>query len=453
MFIKPRMFFRSPMLMNEAGGAGGGAPAAAAPSAPAAQSSPASTGGSPNTPSQPSGAPVGDSGVQDRARSSKKLNNEFLTSKDNAIHKTRGKVGSLDDIKKLSTKARATGELEGKTVDLDPGAAPGSDPLQSRAEGTPNPEVIPAAKGSAVSTPIEGDPEAEAALEVDPNQYQPNLKYKAYDEEHDIPERFRDLIKDPESEKEVHEVFQKLHGFEKVKENYQNLDKQVRETIVPEVNFFRGKVGEINEALARKDLFGAMKILNVPEEMVLHAVAERVRLMDMPPEQRAMHDARVAAEERERASARQLQSLEARVQESEKLAKRSAFESLLAREDVASVENDFDGRLAKPGAFKQLIVDHGHLVYIQSEGRINLSPEQAYQEVVRKYGLNVTARSAPNQGNPPSKAAPKATAPAQPPTPKIIPNVASNAASTTRARPQINSVDDIRKERKLRFGR
>lgn len=387
----------------------------------------------------------------------------------------KAKVTSLADLKKLHSDNVDPKDLKTNSVTIDESAA---DNVQMES-GRPEPKnsrkrEIPIDTGEveepeieAIESTEEEQPTEEVTQENDgstqEDKYEPKLKYRAYDEEHDIPELFHSIIKDPESERQVHEIFQKSHAFEKTKAKYEGLEASVKRDLVPEINFYRQVREDLNYFAKSGDIFSLAKKFGLDEKTVLQKAAEYVQLLEAAPEVRAMHEAKIRAEEQNRESARRLAALEQKAIESEMLAKQVAFESILKREDVQSVARSFDERIGTPDAFKKMVAQHAHQIYLNSvqaaqsgQGTvIDLSPEQAVQEFMRAYGLSFQAQSASaatNQTNQTQrKQQTNVATPA--PKPRIIPNIASKGQSNIGQKPVFKSVKDIEKYRKERFGR
>lgn len=416
----------------------------------------------------------------DRAMARKKAADDQERAEKREAKASKKKINSLADLRKLHSSKVAPEELKHGDIEVDGGALPNPRPPELE-RGRPEPKVKTQTKVQHVEQVEEETPEtdgrgdietaqveegqvAEASEEAQTEEYKPNLKFKAYGKEHDIPELFHSLITSPETERAVHEVFEKSQAFEKTKAAYANLERVVSEQIYPELEFYRNVREDLNDFAGRGDVFGLLGKFGFDERKVLQAAAERVSLLEASPEVRAMHEGRERAEALNRESARRLAALERKSAESDRLAKRLAFESTLARGDVAAVAQEFDQKMGKPGSFGRMVAQHAHQVYLSSvdmaqsgRGRvIDLTPEQAVQDFMRVYGLSfpdvetVAADSTPARQA--AKPVAKATA-TQAQKPKIIPNIGSRAASTTDARPVFKTARDIANYRKQRFGR
>lgn len=282
--------------------------------------------------------------------------------------------------------------------------------------------------------------------------FTPSFKYKAFGKEHDIPEIFKGVITNPESEREVQQVLERAHAMDRFKTNLTQLDTMVKEQIAPEIQFHRKTRQEFNELLNRGDIMGVLRKMNVSEEKFLQAAAERATIRTLPPEQRAQYEAREQAEAQRTQAANQVQQLQEQVQNMQASAKSYAIQSTFARGDVRAVADEFDGRVGQPGAFEKMVRDHGALLYSQGT---DITPEQAVSAVMQRYGLQVptggNAAGSPQVTTPVgSRAAPQA--PARPPA-KVLPNITSRAAATVRSKPTINNVEDLRKLRAQTRGR
>jgi len=378
-----------------------------------------------------------------------------LSSGKTSIQKERGLDPSKSVMEQLREKSRkhnpAAKPVEAEIV-ADESAMPGHGPSEVGEPGepeiaplapAPGETEIPKEEGSLVSTPVGDHTPGEEEAPAEP-AFTPNLKYKAFGQEHDIPEKFRGLITDPESEREVHQVFERAHAFDRYKATLTQLDADIKQKIVPELQFYRQTKDNFNALLQKGDIFGVLGKMGMPREKVLQAVADRIRIEQLPPEQREAYDAREHAQAISEQAASQIQQMQLRMQNLESLAKHSAIQSTFARGDVRSVADDFDKRVGQTGSFEALVRDHGALLYSQGK---DITPEEAVQAVMQRFGLSVPAQPAAAPAKTPQQVRPVTTTPM-----KVLPNVPSRAAAT-RSRPQINGVADIRKAASQMRGR
>lgn len=392
----------------------------------------------------------------------------------------RAQVQKLDDIKKLSSQNVRNPKTT--TVETDDMALPEPKPEAPRAEyieGRPDPktarknqepvpdEALDTVIGEVENTDDFPNPEdLEQALvseeEVQEKAFVPNLKFKAYGQEHDVPERFQSLITDAESEKEVKDVLTRAHAFDRTRERLTMADNYIERDLAPKLAHYDGIRAELGELAQAGDIFGLAERFGIDTNKVLIAAADRIRMEQADPSVRAMHEARVKAERESRESARRLNTLEAQAAETAASEKTRVFQSLLARDDVSALAATFDERQGKPGTFAKMIQQRAQSIYLNSKaaadaGRgqvIDLTPQQAILQFMQEYGLTLSpaapgqTKATPQTPNKPTSQAPGGTR-----TPKTIPNIQSRPAAPGPGRPEIKSVKDIEKIRREKYGR
>jgi hypothetical protein len=307
----------------------------------------------------------------------------------------------------------------------------GLDKLASKAK-----EVIE--KG--VETPV---------LEGKPAPFTPNLKFKVMDKEHEIPKEFQGMIKDEKSEKMVRELHEKALGLDIVKQKFNETREEKNSLIAENTEIKRSIDGlrtvvqgaiKSGNLLKLDDFFSKLQI---PEEVIMKYALQKVQFAELPPEQRQILEANMSAEKRAEMLQAQYEDSQSQVATQAQEMKAQMLEHTLAREDIRAVAQDWDTKVGKPGSFKALVAQVGHLAWLQSDGKVDLTPEQAVQEVMRGYGLQAPTAAAPGNATP----APGTPAPAQKRviqrTTNTIPNVQGRSSSPLKAKPK--SIDDLKK--------
>lgn len=393
------------------------------------------------------------------------------------------KVQSLADIKKKhSSNVEQPIETE---VEVDPEALPNPkmeagrpDPeVKSRRRADPEGETVaredePEVQALAtdessaeVTEPLEGEPPVEGEETVE--EFVAKTKFTAYGKEHDIPEMFHSLMTTPETERTVHDVFERAQAFDKTKERLAQVDQYFQQEIAPELTGYRQTREELVGMAKERDLFALASKFGFSENDILHLASERLSILESGPEEKRRHAELQRSRQEQRESARRIAELENKSMESAQLAKRTAFESVLARDDIQALAKEIDEKMGSQGYFARSIWQHGKQVYKDSAelarmGRghiVDLAPEDAVKDFMRVNGLSfpeapATTTSAKGAAAPAKgKAAAQATAtPA--PKPKIIPNLGTKPSGTpSGARPVVNSIKDIERIRKEKYGR
>ncbi len=241
--------------------------------------------------------------------------------------------------------------------------------------------------------------------------FEPSLKYKVMDKEHEIPPEFKALMKDADSEKKIREIFEKSTGLDTVKENLatartdrDNARKQHAE-LNGQINEMRSTYQSAVQSGDMHKLDQLWKKLEIPQDVIMQYALEKVKLHEMAPEQRnalvAKQNAETQAETIRRQQAETSQVMQAQQSQMKQMMLEVAYNR---PENIAAAE-DFDNRLGKPGMFKETVRQWGEQEWFRSQGRVDLTPDQAVAAVIKHFGLATAAKtetatpavSAPNQ--------------------------------------------------------
>lgn len=274
--------------------------------------------------------------------------------------------------------------------------------------------------------------------------YTPNLKVKVMEQERDIPEWLKPLVKDAETEKQVKELVEKAYGLEYVKPKLEQ-ERQKSQAFSTENTQIKSQIQEVRELYARGDIDGWLARLGVPEERMLQWMADKIRYEQLPDDQKAILDARKNAEERAWRAEQQTTSYQTQSEQLLTQQVQMALESVLARPDVSTVAQAFDDRMKTPGAFKSEIQRRGDYVW-RTRNEI-VPPEKLVQEMMALLGpVAPSTTPAPTTGAETPVAAAKAPQVIPAKTPPVIPNISGR--STSALKPKVKSIDDIKRIQK-----
>lgn len=268
--------------------------------------------------------------------------------------------------------------------------------------------------------------------------YTPNYKLKVYDEEKELDDPFlKDLIKDQKSEEKVKEIAQKYLGFDTVKGRHEKLKgeyTQYQQQVQPVVEYYN----KAATFMQKGNLEGLFDLLQIPSDAIFRYAVKKAEEAQLGPEQQAqLQQQRQMAKQKEYLES-QNQTLMTQQQQQISQFRAQELSWTLQRPDVASVAKAFDDRVGRPGAFRQAIIDKGLAHYAATNGREDLSAEQATAEVMKLIGPVVTQTTMTAQQAQPLIQQPNG----QPP---IIPNVTGRGASPVRK--QMRSLADLKKKR------
>lgn len=340
----------------------------------------------------------------------------------------------VDDFEKGNGEVRVEQPTESVSPDTSSPAAIASESSVESAK--PDPKVaVKAPSGEVV--PVVSELPA----------YTPNYKVKVMDQEHDIPEEFRGLIKDEKTQEMVHKIFEKAYGLDFAKPKHEATQHTLTQ-LQSEHNYLLGSVQEVKELYQRGDLDAFFDKLAIPPQRIMQYALDKLNYQELPPEQRAMIDGRKYAERQNYDMQRKQREQQGNYEEQIRQARQYALNSELARPEVKSIVDTFDQRAGRPGAFYQEVVNRGQLAWVQSNGKVDLTPGQAIEQVVSLWKLSGGSQGA----TPASVASPNpglVPAPASAGNPRgaaTIPNVGGGKSSTP-LKQKPRSIEDLKKLR------
>lgn len=333
----------------------------------------------------------------------------------------------------MSTQVKNQGDIAPPA----PVTPPSGSPTPPPAEATPTPEASPS-PGSTEGTPAPSDPGA-------PPAYVPNWKFKAAQQEHEIPEWARGGIKDQQTEKTAREMFEKAFGFDSYKNRTETQIKHFQENVLPAYTGLRQQVDRVMKLRDGGDLDGVLETLGIPFETAVKWMNQKLQYLELPPEQKAVYE-----------NEQRLRRENMVLQEQHEQAARSAEQAFLqakaielrtemSKPDVQAVAEQFNTHHGSPLAFWNHVCGTAEMIE-QTFGR-KLTAQEAVSEAV-KY---LKAMSPPSPVPvPPGTQPPIGAGPDGPKTPPIIPNVGGRNTSPVARYPK--SIADLRKLRKEMVG-
>lgn len=307
-------------------------------------------------------------------------------------------------------------------------------------------DVAPAVEESSSTTDTSNNVEASSGESQESEEkpqapvapaYTPNLKLKVYDQEKELDDPFlKSLIKDADSEKKVKEIAQKAMGFDTVKEIHDKLRTKFNDyetQTQPIVQYYN----EASNLLQKGNLEGFFELLQIPDDVIFKYAVKKAEEAQLAPEQQQqIQYQKQLAKERE-SLANQNQSLQSQQQQQLSQFRNQELGWMLQRPDVTTVQQAFDAKNG-PGAFRQAVIQKGLAHYASTNGREDLTAEQAVMEVVKMLGPFVQQASVNGQ----PAAQPNGLIP-QTGAPPIIPNVTGKSSSPVKK--QVRSIADIKK--------
>lgn len=269
-----------------------------------------------------------------------------------------------------------------------------------------------------------------AAAPVAPPAYQPNFKYRAFQEEKEFPEWCRPLISSKEHEENLRSLFCKADGLDGLKPKYQEL-RQQHNDLATKWNTLRG--------YAQNDLHSFFEATGIDRNRLVDWIIKSDEIMRDPDKKQAF-EARRQAEQREREIQQRFESQQEQFDQLAAQNHQMQLRTVMGDPDVSAFAKAFDAKLGD-GAFLAHVynVGNGHFL----ETKKNLSPAEATAIVIRQYhrlvGEAQTQQAqAPTGGGVASDGMPVAPPPAKP-----IPSLGNGSAHSGKTR--IRNLDDLYK--------
>ncbi len=303
------------------------------------------------------------------------------------------------------------------------------------AVSTTTESAAPAASAASVApTPTDSASPAEDGAMAEVPAYTPDFKFKAYGEEGEIEENFRQYIKDKQSEESFKKLYSKAHAFEKTRERFDKVRSEFQNAST-EVESYKTGLNELRAHVKNKDFEAFFKKLNVPMSTVWEWVNDRVNYQDLSPEQKMHYDEAMRLRRENFELQNQNRSTgDSHSQTMTRLANME-LDLALSRPDVSGAQEAFDAKHGK-GAFRDFVIDRGDIIERRT-GR-DSSPEEAIKDALKWLDFG------PNQGT----TSPNQPLVAQSSNKPVIPNLKGGGAAPVKKKPQ--SLKELREQIALR---
>jgi hypothetical protein len=318
----------------------------------------------------------------------------------------------------------------------------GSTEVVDSSQSTVNSQDTGATAGAESSNPNQS---AGEGLAQTPPAFSPNYKVKAYDNEYEIPENFRQYMKDAETEKAFRDVFEQVYALQtmkdknaKIRQANETFEKQIKERYEPLDKI----VSRVGKFINNEDYDSVFDTLNISEEKLQAWMLRKLQMKELPPEHQQMYNKYSAnqkqlltIEEQAEAYRNELESMKAQAHEEGVKRRHAELDSFLQRAEVNSIASQYDSQVGQPGMFKTEVIKRG--IYAQQVLKQDITVEQAVNEVLSLMNWNRNTASAPQQ-----PAGPKVVQASGEKKP-TLPNLAAKANSP--AAQKINSLEDLKR--------
>lgn len=273
-----------------------------------------------------------------------------------------------------------------------------------------------------------GEVDTEQETEVVEPEYTPSYTYKVRDEEYTMDDWAKGLIKDPETEQHIRDLYTEKHGLD--------LAKKERAEVQEKYNALEGSIQKLNEFVVNNDARGFIDSLGLPKQMFMDYAINELQYMEMTPEQRAQVDQKRNQELQATQLERDYNSLQEQSSQQAIQMRDLQLDNTLQQPQYAEAAKTYDARVGRPGAFKDFVVQRGE--YNLQVNNVELTMDQAIQEAMT-YGGVVGTQAPSTTENVGTHAAQRQE---QKP---VIPKVGGGNASP--AKKQMTSIEDLRKHR------
>lgn len=274
---------------------------------------------------------------------------------------------------------------------------------------------------------VEETPQAEEAP-----AYNPNFSYRVLKEEKEIPERFRALVTDETSEKEVRELFEKADGLEAVKSHRDQLQSNVEQFQKEWVPYIQETTAAL-EAARSGDFQTFFQKVGISNQQIFEYTKQQLELMKDPQRYAASEQSRIA-QSRATELEQNYAQLQNRYQQVEVRQRDTELKFAMERPEIRDAVQAFDQRMGA-GAFRAECIRVAQAAALSPDKR-DLSADEAIDHVIRVSGW------APQQKTVAAPARPVAAPRTVPRETKTLPNITGKATSPAKRIPK--SLDDLR---------
>lgn len=264
----------------------------------------------------------------------------------------------------------------------------------------------------------------------DKPDFTPNYKFKVMDEEKEIDEWLRPVIKDADTEKKAREILEKAYGLDYAKPKHEERELQLKE-ISEQYHNILTPVQEVLSARDAGDFDTMLELINVPVEKMAQWLVDKANRLNLPEDQQKVYNEFDTTRRTNMSLERRLQAMEQREQTQSVQARTSELNQVLQRPEVTQAIKQFEARPGlKPGAFRDAVIKQAKAEWFINKQ--DISAEQAVQQVMALANLQMQQSG---------QVAPAAIIDtAQLP---VIPRISGKSVSPTSKQPR--SVEDLKK--------
>ncbi len=278
----------------------------------------------------------------------------------------------------------------------------------------------------------------EASKEVVPPEYTPNLKYKVGGIEKDIHPKFKDLIKDKETEDLVRQLSADAAGVGPLNQHLNNMNKYAKE-VTDKYTTLDKDMRLLGHYLKNDDFDNFFNEIQIPPEKIMKWVEKKLNQMALPPDQQAELVRVSELKKNAFLLEEKTKGYEETLQQQAVQTRAYELDTELMKPEVSQLAQEFDARMGRVGAFREECIGRGLNVW--NMYKKDITPTEAVAQVMSLVG-KVVPQGAPIVA--PSPNAPQVpfgqAAPKTPP--PVIPNITGHSTSPIKQSPK--NLDDLR---------
>lgn len=289
---------------------------------------------------------------------------------------------------------------------------------------------------------------AVAAEKVIAPEYTPNFKFKVFDQEKEVDEWLRPIVKNKEMEDKVRDLLTKAHGLPKIKSErdglrteYDNFKKSIANEYAPIVQNYRDLSKMSAEARQSGDWGQFFHAAQIPAQAVIRWAANTVAHLEKNPNY--LDQAQNSWKTNSNLTNLQSEN-ETLKQQTERLhmeRQQMELDYHLRTPEIQDYAQSFDTRMATPNAFRNEVIRRGALIEM-TENRV-ATPQEIVSDMMRIYGgvPQAPSQTRPMQGQVQSEGTTTAVTGSE--GKPVLPNIKGRSGSP--AKTIVKSTDDLRK--------
>ncbi len=268
--------------------------------------------------------------------------------------------------------------------------------------------------------------------EYEKSDWKPNYSYRYNNEEYEMDDRLKNLIKSPEDEKIVRDLVERAEGLNLLKEQRQHLRDEVSQLQYVEAQRQQA-VNQMTQFLQKGDLRSFTKAWGITPEQIRNLALEDARIAELPEEQQQAWYRSQQAQEQAWQLQQQNQQLQQQYSQMAVQQRENELQGVLHHERYSYAAQAFDERVGRPGAFRDEIIKRGQ--YYAQVHQKDVPPHVLAEELLAYVGQPQAPQQQPSKSSQHNVV----TQPRKPSMPRI------RGGSGSPVKAKVKSIADIKK--------